>query len=326
MPKPSLWKRFLSFLDNVGRIQVILSLAFSGVVTTLLASLKGFLVTMPLGLRWGFFASLGVFLAALAILFLHWLAFRHDLPWLRGNAQPDPETIEQVDELSRQLAEAGTAKLALESERNQWTVERTATLKKLHEAEAGWKNGQENSTQLYQVQQYGEALPRLYTLDPAAHREAVSRAHELLPDLAAMTAGARRVWAHLAHLARQQGEASPIGQLVDRMEAAELGDFIRVSNSLAGQLQNGDDPRPFLVGTYTRYRRLRDALARLSAMTGYPANATPGYIEWNDAEKRFMYELSKKLAIPSLQAVRRAVWEYDHEHGPLKPVDPPHQG
>jgi hypothetical protein len=323
MPKPSLWKRFLSFLDNVGRVQVILSLAFSGVVTTVLASLQGFLSGMSVGLRWGFFLSLGVLLAAMAILFLHWLAFSHDLPWLRGDLAPDPKTVGQMDDLSRQLADSGAARLALESEKATWAAERTATLKKLHEAEAGWKNGQDRSTELYQAQQYGESLPTFYTLGEAAYREAVSRVHELLPDLNAMTTGARSVWAHLANLARQQGDSSPIGQLVDRMEAAEYGDFIRVANGLAGQLQNGDDPRPYLAGTYTRYRRWRDALAKLSAMTGHPVNATPGYIEWSDAEKRFMYELTKKLAIPALEAVRRTVRDYDQEHGPIKPLNQP---
>jgi hypothetical protein len=147
---------------------------------------------------------------------------------------------------------------------------------------------------------------------------------ELAPSLEAMLTGADAVWVRLSHNAQRNFGPPlvlPLTRLIDKADSRERRKVRQAAGELIGRLRAGD-PRPFVVPTYTSYREWRAEIIKLAKMTVIPIEATHGYLEWADAERRFLSDLHEKLEALGLEAEQRVLKRYDDRHGPPGPLSP----
>lgn len=167
---------------------------------------------------------------------------------------------------------------------------------------------------------------QLLPLESEDFQRMLDHVHELKPSLRDTIAGADQVWAHLSTMIRALADSLPwkiMSWRLDRLDATEHKHLEQVFNSLERTLENGEDPRPFLAGTYTCYRKWRDQMADVADIFGHSLALTPGSIPWQTAERRFLDELRRKLQVPVLQAVQKVINEYDQKSGPPQDLSRP---
>jgi hypothetical protein len=289
-------------------------------VTAGIVALSNFLAGMPLVPRAAIIVGSGMILFALLLVPMALLARR--IAVKSGLVFVAP-TVGQpvIDQPKREIGES--------NQRNDLTDE-VAKLRadngqlrhQLDNAKDAVHNRETWARSCHQKQEYGEKLPEFGPLDPAVFREMCAAVHELKPSLRETLAGADAVWAHLAAQTRFHA-GDLLGDLriwrVDRLEQTERRYFERVANALERVLENREgDPRPYIAGTYSRYRQWRREMAEVAAIIGGAGSLsfTPGYIPWMAAEKRFLEALKDKLARPELEPVQEVIDAYVAAHGP----------
>jgi hypothetical protein len=146
-------------------------------------------------------------------------------------------------------------------------------------------------------------------------REALREIGSSLEDV---LAAADEVWVRLSYIAKRNFGPpldEPLAHLIDKADARERRNVRQAADALIGRLRAGD-PRPYVVPAYSGYREWRDEIVKLASMMGSSILS----LNWKDAERRFFGDLRKKLDSPGLEAEKRAVGEYDAEHGQPGPL------
>lgn len=312
---PSWARKFGTFVGHAGRaysffraVQWLFSLGVTSIVTSWIAHVSEAFSTMPHEMRLVFFAGIGFLILATLLIAIQWVTYRFKPAWLLAGPPPtNPSPLEQ------QTAENETLR-----------SENSRLRGRLENAEAAVYNREVLLIPCHQREKYGQELPSFTPLEPEANKQMLSGAHELKPSLRDTLAGAGAVWDYLAAQIRfHKGdrEWDLFVWRLDRVENAERRYLEQVANALERVLENREeDPRPFLAGTYFRYRQWRDEMARVAAMFGGSGSLafTVGSIQWMAAERRFLEELRKKLARPELEAVGKVISAYDEANGAME--------
>jgi hypothetical protein len=247
------------------------------------------------------------------------------LAFLQLILPPRPRPIANLRELEQcrsKLEEGEAASARVRQENERLLKELVQAHKEQQEARAAATNCQARADDLHQQLAYGAELLRVQPLTTDALSRLVMSLHELRPDLESMRDGSREVWAGLMFLAQGQTHNRALVPLVHRIEDTEHRRFESALNGFLNNLQNTYEPRPLLAKTYTTYREWRSQMLATEKMLGHPIYTVPGFVRWSTSEAKFFADLRKKVAIPELHGVGRAVAEYEREYGLVEPLTP----
>jgi hypothetical protein len=180
-------------------------------------------------------------------------------------------------------------------------------------------NGQLNRelAQGNQRYRYGDELPSFPPVRGNELADVFKAAHEFRQGIRGLIGVTDDAWARLRaenRRAVEQANAPPLWRLLmwraDRIESSERQHFNQIAADFERIVEGREeDPRPYLVGTYTRYRKWREEFKALAKESGYPM-AMFDCIKWDAAEQRLAVAFKDKLVTPNLRPVQNLFVEY----------------
>lgn len=170
---------------------------------------------------------------------------------------------------------------------------------------------------------YGEPLPEFGALSEIRHEDVVTRVSEMIPTTRLVLRYCHEVWTSLVPRYKEGEPDSAVRDLIVFLEREARYPLNNTASALYEYLQGRQDPRPFLVCFYKRYREWRDWVHKVGKYLGTDARRVASYADWRKYDDKWREELEQKVESPNLSAVRSILIAYNQQHGDMVTMPEP---